>query len=213
MNTTKKIQAVFMLSAAAMVATVLPAQAAVDSTLVSLTVTGGALTIDIPNASYALSGVTLGAAATNSTASIPSESIIDTRGSLAGWASNYKLSNLAGQTDNTKNILLASASPIIGGTVQYLTATTSNPTVVASTDVIGDLTVYNSAQTITSLSGLTGAGESNNFNLLDAPSGFGAGSFSADIGISLDIPAFGQYPGTQNITAQNYQGTLTASVS
>lgn len=213
MNTSKKIQAVLLLGAAVAVATALPAQAAVDTTLVSLTVTGGALTIDIPSASYALSGVTLGATSQTSTASIPSVSIIDTRGSLAGWASNYKLSNLAGQTDNTKNILLASASPIIVGTTKYLTVTNTNPTVVASTDVIGDLTVYGSAQAISALSGLTGAGESNNFNLLDAPSGKGAGSFTVDIGISLDIPAFGQYPGAQNITAQNYQGTLTASVS
>jgi hypothetical protein len=212
MTLSRKIQAGLMLASALGVAAVIPAFAASDTTDVTLTITSGALSIDIPNTSYALSGVTLATTQQTSTATISDILITDTRGTLAGWASNTKLTNLVGQTDNTKLILLASESPITTG-VKYLTVTNSGTAVTSGTDVVGDLTEYNSAQLISSLSSLAAAGESNTFNLLDAPAGFGAGTYTIDVGLDLKIPPFGQYPGTQNITAQNYQGTFTASVA
>lgn len=218
MTLSQKVQAGVMLVSALGVATVLPAFAATtDSTNVSLAITGGALSIDIPNASYTLSGVTLKSTQETSTATIPGIVLEDTRGSLAGFASNIKFTNFQGQTDTSKSILLGSIPGDISSfasAAKYLTVTNSNVTVVAGNDSVSDLTKYTTAQTISSLSDLTGTGESNAFNLLDAPSGHGAGRFTVDVGVNLKIPAYGQYPGGQNITAQaSYQGTVTASIS
>lgn len=214
MTFSKKLQAFALLSAAASMA-VIPAFAQTsDTTNVTLTITGGNLSINIPNTSYALSGVTLASSVQNSTANIVDVELADTRGSLAGWAANYNLTNLRGQTDNTKYILLASdVTANFGTAVKYLTVTNSNVAVIAGTDEVADLTSYTSAQEIGDLTELDNTGVSNNFNLLTAPAGYGAGTYNVDIGISLNIPPFGQYPGGQNITAQSYQGTLTASIS
>jgi len=216
MTLSQKVQLGVMLVSALGVASVLPAFAATtDSTNVSLAITGGVLSIDIPNTSYTLSGVTLKSTQQTSTVTISGVVLEDTRGSLAGFASNIKFTNFQGQTDPSKHILLgSSAGGSFTSATKYLTVTNSNVTVVAGNDSVSDLTTYTTPQLISSLSDLTGNGESNAFNLLDAPSGHGAGKFTVDVGVNLKIPAYGQYPGGQNITAQSsYQGTVTASIS
>ncbi len=218
MITSKQLQASFMLLAAAGVATALPVSAATtDNTQVSLAVAPGQIEISIPNPSYTLSGITLNNTAQTSVTDIPF-TISDYRGTLGGWTSTFKYTNLAGQTLASKKILLASdVSANFGTASKYLAGKVKNVAVTGGPDLVSSLTTYNSSQTISSLSALTNVGYSNNFNLLDAPSNqsVGGGSYGGTIETSLTIPAKGEYPAPTKeiVTAQSYSGTLTVDIS
>ncbi len=212
MNLPYKIQSSLMLGAFALTGLgALPTYAATDSTTTSVTITAGSLIIDSPVASV-LSGITLTTANQNSTGSISAVKIEDLRGSLAGWSSNMTLSNFAGVTDSSKILLLGGQASPTTLTNKYLTITPSTITTVGG-DSTG-LTAYNSASQISSLSALTASGTSNAFSIATASSGRGAGTYTVDVGISIQIPAYGYYaPTGTSVSGQNYSSIATYQVS
>jgi len=213
MFNSKKIQSGLMLLAAAGIIISVPAFAASDTTNVDLTVTAGALSIDIPNSSYNFSGITLGASS-NSTLSISSILITDATGSEGGWNAQCKFSNLT-NSGNTSQVLLASdVTANFSGATKYFTSASSNKAVVSGPHLAADLTQYPSAATITSLSATDQTGESNLFNILTASNGASAGSFTVDVTGVLTIPTNGIYPSPTNkaILAASHSGVVTCQV-
>jgi len=196
-------------------ASVLPAQAqSTDTTDLNLTILAGALTIT-STATQSLSNITLSNALQTSSGTVSAVEVADLTGSLAGWSSNVKFSNLTGATVNTKRIVLASdVTANFGTAAKYLRVTPSGHTTVSGNS--GSLTTPSSQGTITALSALDNLGESNTFAMMSAASGAGNGTYQFNTGIEIDIPAYGQYPASVTsgpISAQNYVGVATFQVS
>jgi hypothetical protein len=191
----------------------LPTYAATDTTNVSLTVTAGALSIDIPLTSYSFSGITLGASS-NSNLTIGDVLITDATGSEGGWNAQCKYSNLTNSGDTSQVLLASDVTANFGTASTYFTNASSGKTVVSGPHISDDLTEYPSAATITALSAVDQAGESNLFNILTAASGASAGSFSVDLDGVLTIPTNGIYPSPSNkaILAQAHTGLVTCQV-
>jgi hypothetical protein len=203
-----KLHTTFVLAGVlGMVLSTVPAYAD-DQTQVNLTVNAGALTITAPSTPLNLTALTC-----SSTLQTPPTNdqtgtitITDTTGSFAGWTAKYSFRNLRGVTDNTKFVRLASESPITTNTVKYLKTTPSNLTAGPNSDP-NFTDVGGIEQTISSLSGLTETGESNDFNWAQADAGHGAGTFTGTIGVKLSIPPFCRYPDNAQILPQNYTNT------
>jgi hypothetical protein len=203
-----------MLLAAAGLAASLPANAqSSDTTNVNLTITGGALTIDIPLTSYSFSGITLGASS-NSNLSISDVLVTDATGSEAGWNAQCKFTNLTNSGDTSQVLLASDVTANFGSATQYFTLATSGKTVVSGPYSSSVLTDYPSAATITALTETDETGESNLFNILTAASGQSSGSFNVDLAGVLTIPTNGIYPAPTNksILAQSHTGVVTCQV-
>jgi hypothetical protein len=219
MNKSNKLQAALMLGALVGVAGLsVPTHAqSTDTSTVSLTLTGGALTIDSPTSVSLTASGALSNTPINASGNVDTVTITDTRGSFAGWSSSVKLTNLTGQTRTGEVILLASESPIAGSTTKYLTVTPATTETVSGQTTGLDTALAGVGQVISTLSSLDGSGEtvgeSNQFTIATASSGNGAGTYTADVGLDIGLPAYGFYPGSQKIGAQTYTGTLTAQVS
>jgi hypothetical protein len=183
-----------------------------DTTTLSLTVTSGGLNITDALATKTLEGVTIDTATDTSTTSVDNISVTDLTGAASGWTAKVKFSNLTGVTTNTKFLVLASdVTANFAGATKYLRVTPSSQEVVSGSS-LGACTQPSGATEITALSGLNGAGESNRFSLICASSGSGSGSYLVDMSVALDIPAYGNYPGSVTsgqLSAQEYQGTAT----
>lgn len=212
MNFSNKLQAFLLVGGVVFLAAGALPVFAQETTDVTLEVQAGALTITAPTADLALSALQISDTVETSTGTSGNITIQDTSGAFAGWNADVKFSNLQGLTDNTKHVLLASdaAGDFDLDTETYLTVTPSTCTVVSGNTSVNSNA---SAADITSLSALNGTGESNTFGICSASTGNGAGTYTVTVGVSLDIPAFGTYPGGEVVTPQNYQGLLTASVS
>ena len=213
MTLSQKMQSAFILGSLLVVG-VIPASAQGNSnTTLNLTINAGTRTITSA-ASATLSAVTIANTLQTSTGNIIDTTIVDTTGSLSGWASDVKFTNLTGQTDNTKLILLASdVTANFGTAAKYLRVTPSGQTTVSGNSA--GLTTPTSQVTITSLDATTTAGESNTFSTISASSGNGNGTYKFNVNAEIDIPAYGLYPAPTNISlkAQQYQGTATFAVS
>lgn len=214
MTLSQKVQSAILLGSLLAIAGVVPASAQGNSnTTLNLTVNGGTRTITAA-ASATLSAITIANTLQTSTGNILDTSIIDTTGSLSGWAADVKFSNLTGQTDATKLILLASdVTANFTTAAKYLRVTPSGQTTVSGNSA--GLTSPTSQVTISSLSTVAAGGESNTFGIISASSGNGNGTYTVDVNAEIDIPAYGLYPAPTSISlkAQQYQGTATYSVS
>lgn len=214
MTLSQKVQSAFVLGALLTVAGVIPASAqGNDTTELNLELTAGTRTITSA-VSATLSDVAITNVLATSSGDVLDTTIVDTTGSLSGWAANVKFTNLVGATTASKIILLASDVTANFGTGdEYLRVTPSGQTTVSGNST--NLTTPTSQVTITALDTVAAGGESNTFALISAALGHGNGTYTVDTGIEIDIPAYALYPAPTNmsLTAQNYVGTATYAVS
>jgi hypothetical protein len=210
----QKVQSAIVLGALLAVAGVVPASAqGNDTTELNLELTPGTRTITSA-ASATLSAVEITNVLATSSGDVLDTTIVDTTGSLSGWAANVKFTNLVGATTASKIILLASdVTANFGSADQYLRVTPSGQTTVSGNSA--GLTTPTSQVTITALDTVAAGGESNTFALISASSTNGNGTYTVDTGIEIDIPAYALYPSPtdMSLTAQNYVGTATYAVS
>ena len=185
---------VFGAGIAGMIATsllgVAPASAASGGTTLTVALTGGSLSITVPAGPVALSGSA--AFGTVLTASIPTSTVTDDRGTLLGWTvvGSTTTDLLATATGDTHSIVLDPALPAL----PPLSVVMTTPTAVGTS----------------LLTGVTaGAGgpvyPTSTTTLETALLGDGGGSYSYSGTVTFIVPS--------NAYADNYSTTLTQTVS
>lgn len=200
----KKLQASLVLASVLGIAgSIVPAHAALSAdTTASLTINAGVLSITAPT-TVTLNAISVSSSTTNTTGTTSDVVIQDLRGSNAGWSATATMTNFTGSSDNTKYLLLASATT--GGTSRFSLTPGALSVFAGDPGTLDGITDYTTAQTTTSLTALDGTGVSNTFNLASFSTGNGAGKYQKTLGLSLDVPAY--------TFAQTYTATLTSSVA
>ena len=154
------------------------AQAATSTTPFSLTVTGGALSIATQATTVTGSAITLNGYSQNSTATLSNVSIVDSRGSGAGWTNQVQTADLSTTITGTSyqipytGLTLGAQSPIISDT-------SSSPAsgLAASINTLGG-TDTTPGVTLSGLSTLLVAGLNN-----------GLGSYTDTVSMTQVVPA------------------------
>jgi hypothetical protein len=211
-----KLQAGLLLaSVLGLAGAIVPVSAQNSSTTVaSLTINAGALTITAP-ATVTLSALTVSATNQTSTGSTSNVFVQDLRGSNVGWSATATMTNFGGGVSNPNDVI-----PIFCETTSYFSLTPDALTVApGDPGSLTGLTDYTTAQATTEVSDLTEAGVSNTFNIASFSTGNGTGRFQKVYGLSQEVVSYGNYttacPGLANdiISAGTYTADLVSSVA